>query len=105
MYYKHTQKQLDSALLLSFFLDAKKQESQFQAQIQQGKLRLTHMKKELSESMPKAKRAEKEHASLISEMERTKNDVERLQVNTGNPSHRNNKNTHSPSFKANTRIN
>lgn len=60
--------------------EAKKQGSLATSEVGQIKIRIDHLKKELAEATPKAKKAEKQNASLISEFEASKKFIDALKV-------------------------
>lgn len=51
------------------------------SEVEQVKIRMDHIKKELTASAPKVKAAEKQNASLISEIQASKTLIESLKVN------------------------
>ncbi|TPX71866.1 hypothetical protein SpCBS45565_g00860 [Spizellomyces sp. 'palustris'] len=59
--------------------DANKAVSTAASEAEQAKLKITHLKKELQEKLPKAKAAEKQNSSLLAEVKANKNVTEMLQ--------------------------
>jgi structural maintenance of chromosome 2 len=47
---------------------------------EQARVRIAHVKKELAELEPKARKAEKENRSLLAEIESARKEVEAIQV-------------------------
>jgi septal ring factor EnvC (AmiA/AmiB activator) len=50
------------------------------SEVEQAKIRMEHIKKELAASVPKVKAAEKQNASLISEIDSTRKMIDNLKV-------------------------
>jgi structural maintenance of chromosome 2 len=50
------------------------------SEIEQAKIKMDHIKKELADSVPKVKKAEKQNASLVAELEASKKVITSLKV-------------------------
>lgn len=61
-------------------VDANKAISMAASESAQAKLKISHLKKELQESLPKAKAAEKQNSSLVTDVKANKKIVEMLEV-------------------------
>lgn len=62
-------------------IDAKKQLTDSASDSQQQQTKITILSKELTETIPKLKRAEKENSGLLQDITQRKNALQNLQVN------------------------
>lgn len=72
-----------TSLQVTYFtecLDAKKEASEANSNIQKLKMRLTHLEKELKADEPKARQAKKDNQALVNEMESNKKVLEMVTV-------------------------
>lgn len=67
-------------MIYFFLIEAKRQAGEYSSEIEQIKLKISHLEKDLAEVSPKARKAEKENSNLISELDKAKKEASYLQV-------------------------